>query len=91
MMSCDKCGDTGWSVQYECETGFVDIPCPECHGVDGEQPDHVTEGHDALTQEDIEGVARILAYAAFRRIGQIAYEQEQVWAEHDQHEEEEQP
>lgn len=49
-MGCRKCGYTGIAEDYESETGFVDIACPECHGVDGEEPDIVTEGHDALTE-----------------------------------------
>jgi len=90
-MGCSKCDYAGKVSEYD-ETagpGYVCVPCPECKGMDGDQPDWVTEASDALTQEDIEGVARILACAAFRRIGQIAYEQEQAWAEHDQREEEE--
>ena len=53
-MGCERCGYTGIAKEYEPEAGFVDVPCPCCIGRDGEQPDVVTEGHDALTQEDIE-------------------------------------
>ena len=49
-MGCIKCGYTGEISEYELETGFVTIPCPECQGIDGDQPDIVTEGHDALTE-----------------------------------------
>lgn len=44
-MGCIKCGFTGESSEYdETAGGFVTIPCPDCHGVDGEEPDWVTEG-----------------------------------------------
>ena len=53
-MACPKCSDTGWFAEYEPETGFVDIPCPWCVGIDGEQPDRVTEAQDAATQAEID-------------------------------------
>ena len=53
-MGCPRCNDTGIAYEYD-ETagpGSVEIPCPECVGIDGEEPDIVTEGHDILTQQD---------------------------------------
>jgi len=44
-MGCAKCDYTGKGSEYD-ETagpGWVDIPCPHCHGVDGKEPDWVTE------------------------------------------------
>jgi len=55
-MGCAKCDHTGIAYEYD-ETagpGYVSVPCPECHGVDGEEPAIVTEGHDALTQAEID-------------------------------------
>lgn len=53
-MACEKCGDTGWFAAYEPEAGFVDIPCPWCVGVDGEEPRWVTEANDAQVQAEID-------------------------------------
>ena len=53
-MGCERCGFTGIAEEYEPEAGFVDIPCPHCHGVDGEEPDLVREGHDALIEMEKE-------------------------------------
>ena len=55
-MGCERCDYTGIAYEYD-ETvgpGYVDIACPECCGADGEEPDIVTEGHDALTQAEID-------------------------------------
>jgi len=54
-MTCLRCGGTGWALEWD-ETvgpGYVEVPCPECVGVDGQEPDWVTEGHDAATQAEI--------------------------------------
>lgn len=53
-MGCSKCDYTGWGKEYEPETGFVDVPCPYCHGIDGEEPDIVTETNDAAIQAEID-------------------------------------
>jgi hypothetical protein len=56
MMGCIKCGFTGVAYEYD-ETagpGDVAVPCPECGGVDGEEPDWVTEGHDVLIEQEKE-------------------------------------
>lgn len=53
-MGCPKCDFTGITHEYEPETGDVEIPCPHCHGEDGEEPAWVTEGHDAVTQAEID-------------------------------------
>lgn len=56
-MGCRWCNYTGWMREHEEEAGWVDIPCPWCVGVDGEEPDIVTEGHDALTEMEMESEA----------------------------------
>lgn len=53
-MICPRCDDTGWVSEHEPETGFVDMPCPECRGTDGDMPGAIADLHDALTQEDAE-------------------------------------
>lgn len=65
-MGCPRCDDTGWISEHEPETGFVDAPCPDCRGRDGEEPDIVTEGHDALTEME--------AYAFASRVGIVVLE-----------------
>lgn len=55
-MDCQHCGGTGWALEYD-ETagpGYVDIECPECHGVDGNQPDWMDELMDICTQAEID-------------------------------------
>jgi len=53
-MTCLRCGGTGWALEWEeiAGPGYVDIECPQCHGVDGEEPDIVTEAGDVLTELD---------------------------------------
>ena len=57
-MGCRWCGYTGWMRQHEEESGWVDIRCPYCVGIDGEEPDLVTEGHDAAMQAEIDAAWR---------------------------------
>ncbi len=78
-MSCEKCGETDWFVQYEPETGFVDIPCPWCVGVDGEMPDAIADLHDGLTQAEIETEAYPFLP---RRAEAIGLEEDMAWAQH---------
>ena len=55
-MGCAMCEYTG--IEYEWDEtagpGYVEVPCPQCHGHDGQEPGIVTEGHDAATQAEIE-------------------------------------
>ena len=62
-MGCAKCDYTGKLGRFVTDpvlpsgdgpTYWVEDDCPECAGVEGEEPDIVTEGHDMLTEEDIE-------------------------------------
>ena len=78
-MGCPKCDFTDWSLEYEPESGFVETPCPECKGMDGDQPDWVTEASDALTQEEMEAEAYASAPLTPER---IAFEEDMAWLGH---------
>jgi len=53
-MGCPKCDFTDWSLEYEPESGFVETPCPECKGVDGDMPDAIADLHDAAIEAEID-------------------------------------
>lgn len=58
-MGCPKCGFTGIAYEYDQTAGGdVEVPCPECHGVDDAEPDWVTEGHGVATQAEIDAAWR---------------------------------
>lgn len=80
-MGCERCGFTGIAYEYD-ETagpGYVAVPCPECRGINGQEPDVVTKGHDVLTQEDMK--AEAYAFASPASEGRIL-EEEMAWAQH---------
>lgn len=55
-MGCAMCEYTGIAHEYDETAGpsFVEVPCPECHGVDGDEPVWVTDINDAATQSEID-------------------------------------
>jgi len=53
-MACARCDYTGWTQEYEEGSGWVDVPCPICHGVNGDQPDWVDEMMDVCLEAETE-------------------------------------
>lgn len=62
-MGCSKCSFTGKLGRFvtdpvlpsdEGPTYWIEDDCPHCHGVDGAQPDWVTQINDAATQAEID-------------------------------------
>ena len=78
-MTCPKCGGTGWFAEYEPETGFVDIPCPWCMGMDGDEPNHVAEAGVVLTQEEMEADLYASTPLTPER---LAFEEDMAWLEY---------
>lgn len=55
-MGCARCDYTGIAYEYDETTGpgFTEVPCPECVGIDGQEPAIVTEANDVATQAEME-------------------------------------
>jgi len=61
-MGCAMCGYTGFEYEYD-ETvgpGYIEVPCRFCWGINGEEPDIISEAATVLMQEDIEAEAHTM-------------------------------
>lgn len=54
-MGCQDCDYTGFMWDWDDEIGSdAQVPCPNCRGVDGEEPNWITDINDAATQAEID-------------------------------------